>query len=476
MVSMNALPPVPALAGEGWREQWLRRIDELVPWFGSIEEQSDGPFWRQGSVRPDYDLIRVPTMIVGGWSDLYRSAAFRLFEHLEVPKRLLMGPWSHMEPNGSIPGPRIDHIHELIRWFDRWLRDADNGIDREPPIVVFARQTTRPEPDLDAYEGEWRFEPAWPPERSRELRLALAGGSLDVRGDVGIAGHIRGSYPPPYGLPLDQRTEDVHSLVTDWPVRAGAGDPRRARRRADGALVASGRVRRGPAVRGAARRHVDPGVARHPQPDAPGVAHRPRAAGARRAVRGADRARRDVVDVHAGQPDPHGDRRQRLAERLAAAGGGDADGRRGAVLLPELDGPPPIADPPPIVPVPGRLDGVGEDATWLIERDVYRRETRVTVHGTAHNELDGGGFARHDDRVRAGVTPHEPGNAWVESTAEYEVRWPQVTARTVADLTLRSDAGTYVFDLRARGVRERRAAGPAGVAPHRRAEAAVAAG
>ena len=146
------------------------------------------------------------------------------------------------------------------------------------------------------------------------------------------------------------------------------------------------------------------------------------------------------------------------------------------MLLPELDGPSPIADPPPIVPVPGRLDGVGEGATWLIERDVYRRETRVTVHGTVHNELADGGFARHDDRVRAGVTPHEPGNAWVESTAEYEVRWPQVTARTVADLTLRSDAGTYVFDLRARGVRERQAAGPPRVAQHRRAEAAVAAG
>jgi hypothetical protein len=120
----------------------------------------------------------------------------------------------------------------------------------------------------------------------------------------------------------------------------------------------------------------------------------------------------------------------------------------GAVLLPQLDGPPPIADPPPIVPVSGRLDDVGEDATWLIERDVYRRETRVTVHGATHDELDGGGFARHDDRVRAGVAPHEPGNAWVESTAEYEVSWPQVTARAIADLTLRSDADTYVFDLR----------------------------
>jgi hypothetical protein len=119
----------------------------------------------------------------------------------------------------------------------------------------------------------------------------------------------------------------------------------------------------------------------------------------------------------------------------------------GAVVLPRLDGPSPIADPPPITPVPEPLDGVGEGATWLIERDVYRRETRVTVYGAVQNELADGGFARHDDRVRVGVTPDDPGNAWVESTAEYEVRWPQVTARTIADLTLRSDSETYRFDL-----------------------------
>ena len=55
-----------------------------------------------------------------------------------MPKRLLMGPWSHMNPIDSIPGPRIDHVRELIRWFDRWLRGVENGIDREPPIVLFA--------------------------------------------------------------------------------------------------------------------------------------------------------------------------------------------------------------------------------------------------------------------------------------------------------------------------------------------------
>jgi predicted acyl esterase len=437
MVSMNALPPVPALAGDGWHELWLRRIDELEPWFGSIEEQTDGPFWRRGSVRPDYHLIGVPTMIIGGWSDLYRSSALRLFEGIRAPKRLLMGPWSHMEPIGSIPGPRIDHVHELIRWFDRWLRDAENGIDHEPPIVVFARRTTRPEPDLDAYDGEWRFEPDWPPERSRPLCLDQRPGSLGVGGGVGIAGHIRGSYPPPYGLPLDQRTEDAYSLVTDWPtgraleilgipaveLRVRSSHPvayaavRLCEVLADGTSIL---VSRGILNLTHRESHADPQPLVPEEPyrvtielDATSWTFTP-GSRIRLAIAGSDWPN--------AWPPPH-------ASTLTV----DA----GALRLPELDGPSPVAERPSVVPVPGRRDPGGDGATWLIERDVYRRETRVTVHS-----------APGRDRVRAGVTPHNPGDAWVESTAEYEVRWPEVAARTIADLTLRSDPETYTFDLR----------------------------
>jgi predicted acyl esterase len=93
MVSENALPPVPSLAGDGWRKAWLDRIDEVVPWFDSIEEQNDGPFWRQGSLRPRYDLITVPTMIVAGWADVYGNAALRMIEHPDGPKVLVPYPY-----------------------------------------------------------------------------------------------------------------------------------------------------------------------------------------------------------------------------------------------------------------------------------------------------------------------------------------------------------------------------------------------
>ena len=160
MAALVVLPPVPSVVGEGWRDAWLRRIEASEPWLLRwLEEQLDGPYWRHGSLRPGYERIACPTMLVGGWADGYRNNTFRTFEALDCPKRLLVGPWSHMSTATSLPGPHIDLVPELIRWFRRWLCDEPNGIEDEPPIQVFVRRSTRPEPDLAELRGEWRSEP-----------------------------------------------------------------------------------------------------------------------------------------------------------------------------------------------------------------------------------------------------------------------------------------------------------------------------
>lgn len=456
MVALNALPPVPAFAGDDWREKWLARIDELVPWYRSMEEQNDGPFWRRGSLRPDYGLIRVPTMIIGGWSDLYRNSALRLIEHLAVPKRLLMGPWSHMNPIDSIPGPRIDHVRELIRWFDRWLRGVENGIDLEPPIVLFARRTTPPEPDLGAFRGEWRYEPEWPPTRSRPHVLepardrGNAEDTLAVRGDVGVMGHIRGTYYPPYGLALDQRPDEIHSLVYDWPVPGDLeilGSPvlELTLRSSEPVAFAAARlsellpdgtsalVSRGILNLTHRDSHIDP------EPVAPGEACTVR------------------IELDATSWIFTAGNRIRLA--IAGAGWPDAWPPPAAseltvvlaetrLVLPEVPGPAPIAQPPDLVHIDGGTDSGGAGATWRIERDVYGHETRVVIEQQSRADLAGGSRVQRMDRVRAGVAPHDPGRAWVESETDVEVAWPEVTARTVAHVELRSDAETYTFDLR----------------------------
>ena len=165
MVALNALPPVPAIAGPDWRERWRERVEGLEPWLLRwLEEQVDGPYWRQGSLRPGYERIACPTMLVAGWADGYRNATFRVLERLQAPVRLLFGPWSHMATDNSLPGPRIDLVPEMVRWWDRWLRDQPNGVDEDPPVTVFARHATRPAPDLDEQlAGTWRDEPIWPP-------------------------------------------------------------------------------------------------------------------------------------------------------------------------------------------------------------------------------------------------------------------------------------------------------------------------
>jgi len=163
MVAMNALPPVPRVYGEGWRDEWRRRLDALEPWLLRwIEETTDGDYWRHGSLRPGYGRVAVPTMLVAGWADGYRNNSFRTYAALAsagTPARLIVGPWSHMSAARSLPGPHLDLVAEMARWFDRWLRGADSkasagtGIGAsgdpsggEPSIVYFGRRSDRPAP------------------------------------------------------------------------------------------------------------------------------------------------------------------------------------------------------------------------------------------------------------------------------------------------------------------------------------------
>jgi len=232
MTPMNALPPVPAIFGPGWRDEWLGRIAEHEPWILNwTEQQNDGQYWRDGSVRPDYARIITPTMIIAGWADGYRSNSFRTVEQLRAngtPHRLLAGPWSHASTATSTPGPRIDSVPEMVRWWDRWLRGIDDGSDADPTCTWFAIESHAPAPDLDTVPGVWRSD-TWPTERTSWATYALEGGrSLDVRPDVGMAAWISCAGHLPYGLPLDQQNDERASLT--WDVAEGpleiAGMPR----------------------------------------------------------------------------------------------------------------------------------------------------------------------------------------------------------------------------------------------------------
>ncbi len=193
MTPMNALPPTPELWGDDWRAEWTRRFETFEPWLLTwMEHQRSDGYWAQGTLRPGYDRIQCPTMIVAGWADGYRNNTFRTIEALGragVPYRLLAGPWAHMSASSSLPGPRIDLVHEMARWWDRHLRGRANGVDEEPAATWFVRESTRPEPDLDTHNGHWRTDD-WPAESTVPQRFALDGRAPYVvvpgRGDGGL--------------------------------------------------------------------------------------------------------------------------------------------------------------------------------------------------------------------------------------------------------------------------------------------------
>jgi predicted acyl esterase len=221
---MNALPPVPAVWGDGWRDEWAARIAEHEPWlFGWLEHTRRDDYWQHGSIRPAYDDIECPVLLVAGWADGYRNNSFRTVAALRAAGRhaeLLAGPWPHAATSSCLPGPRIDLVPEMVAWWDRWLRGRSPAT--EPPTARwYARASHRPAVDLDHVPGVWRAD-EWPTPRSAERTWPLSSKPrYDVVADIGLTAWLSCSGHLPWGQPDDQRTDDVRALTWDWPLADG---------------------------------------------------------------------------------------------------------------------------------------------------------------------------------------------------------------------------------------------------------------
>src|SRR5690606_4805793 len=94
--------------------------------------------------------------------DGYTNCNLRTFENLRCPKKVLVGPWLHVAPDVGIPGPRIDHLHEMVRFYNYWLKGIDDGIMDEPPVTVYMQEYDEPAAERALTSGSWRSEREWP--------------------------------------------------------------------------------------------------------------------------------------------------------------------------------------------------------------------------------------------------------------------------------------------------------------------------
>ncbi len=171
MFAYNTMPPDPELVGERWRDMWFQRLEGSGLWLAEwLRHQRRDAYWRHGSVCEDFGAIRCPVYAVSGWSDGYSNAVFRLLAKLTVPRKGLIGPWSHRYPHIGMPGPAIDFLGEMLRWWDRWLKGVDTGIMEEPMLQVWMQDSVPPTTSYLERPGRWVGEPAWPSPNVAERR------------------------------------------------------------------------------------------------------------------------------------------------------------------------------------------------------------------------------------------------------------------------------------------------------------------
>lgn len=185
-VAMNAMPPDATFRGAGWLGEWRVRLEATPPWlFEWLRHQADGPYWRQGSLAPDYDAIDIPIYSMGGWMDSYVDPAFRMQAHCQS-HRTLVGNWVHAFPGDGTPGPNVDEMHELVRFLDHHLRGIDNGAETEPAVVWFEREYAKPEPFPEALPGQWRAASAYPHPAVEARTWSFDGGELPLSGRLAV--------------------------------------------------------------------------------------------------------------------------------------------------------------------------------------------------------------------------------------------------------------------------------------------------
>ena len=103
----------------------------------------------------------------------------------------MIGPWTHGGQGSNVAGEveftadaAIDLLAFRLRWYDRWLKGEKNGVDDDPPVLLYIMGTgddRRSGGGRLKHGGSWRAEREWPLARARPTDYYLqADGTLDA--------------------------------------------------------------------------------------------------------------------------------------------------------------------------------------------------------------------------------------------------------------------------------------------------------
>jgi putative CocE/NonD family hydrolase len=171
-------------------------------WKEQFEHPQLDSWWEAERYQNKYDRVQVPVLHVSGWYDdeqigtplNYIGMTTKGPQAVRRSQKLLMGPWPHAVNSTSKlgevdfgPSGKIDLESTMLRWFDAWLKGADNGVKSEPPVRIFVMG-----------ENRWVDENEWPLARTRYSKYYLhgRGRANSLFGDGGLTTESPASEKP----------------------------------------------------------------------------------------------------------------------------------------------------------------------------------------------------------------------------------------------------------------------------------------
>lgn len=177
-------------------------------------------YWRQVGLcaQAYYDAFAdVPQVHQGSWYDPYAGGTIENYVNLsrlkESPVSLIMGPWTHGAHSVPYSGDadfgaastidnRVegDFNRQRLRFFDRWLKEADNGWEERPSALLFVMgggSGRRTAAGRLRHGGRWRVAREWPPAQAVATPFYLhPGGGLAEQPPAADAAASRYRFDP----------------------------------------------------------------------------------------------------------------------------------------------------------------------------------------------------------------------------------------------------------------------------------------
>lgn len=146
-----------------------RILGKRIPfWDEWVKHETNDEFWQKCDWSLHGDKIDVPALMVSGWYDDDGQGTSQAWDMMRKYNRedikLILGPWYHQANTTrdihNIPFGDNAICYDMdinyLRWFDRYLKDIENGIDNTPRVKYYL-----------VGNNEWQQADDWPPKNAK---------------------------------------------------------------------------------------------------------------------------------------------------------------------------------------------------------------------------------------------------------------------------------------------------------------------